>query len=81
MGGLHLKERKMKGLEVEITKTRVPEFKVKGILEVEVVEKDYDWECTCSTINWEPTERGFACCPFCESYDGELGVEESCQSK
>ncbi len=34
-------------------------------------ETDYDNECTCEVIEWEPTEDGFKGCPFCETYDGE----------
>lgn len=34
-------------------------------------ETDYDNECTCNTVEWEPNEDGFKGCPFCEDYDGE----------
>ena len=38
--------------------------------------EDYDWECTCDTMEWEPTEDGFKGCPFCETYDGEWEEED-----
>lgn len=37
---------------------------------------DFDNECTCDLMIWEPTEDGFEGCPFCETYDGEWEEDE-----
>lgn len=35
-----------------------------------VEEIDYDNECTCDLIDWEPNEDGLSICPFCEDGGG-----------
>jgi len=35
-----------------------------------IEDYNFDGECTCGLIEWEPNEDGFFGCPFCEMWDG-----------
>ena len=37
---------------------------------------NFDGECTCEVMVWEPAGDGFKGCPFCETYEGEWEEDE-----